>query len=132
MSSESVARVSAAAEAYELFKHHYLNTEADCRAQDTAFLPIIAETSGGWGPTAIGTIKRLSRTVAIRSDCCDAFLTIIMMMMIIIINNKTIGISFFRLRLASTIYVCCVGFIFMLASAKYMLLELEFKQVVQN
>ena len=61
-------RVGAAAEAYDGFKRNYLNTEADCRAQGIAFVPMIAETSGGWGSSAICVLKRVAKAAAIRSD----------------------------------------------------------------
>ena len=50
--ADAAVHVGAAAEAYELYKRSDLNTEADCRAQGIAFVPLVAETSGGWGPYA--------------------------------------------------------------------------------
>ena len=45
-----------------------LGTDDDCRAQGIAFIPMIAETSGGWGPAAMCTIKRIAKAAAIRAD----------------------------------------------------------------
>ena len=68
ISAVASTRVGAAAEAYELYKRSYLGTDNDCRAQGIAFIPMIAETSGGWGPAAMCTIKRIAKAAAIRAD----------------------------------------------------------------
>ena len=62
-------KAGAAAEAYEGYKRSYLNTAADCVNQGLAFVPLVAEPSGGWGPSALCTFKALARTHAIVSGC---------------------------------------------------------------
>ena len=68
MSAVASTRVGAAAVAYELYKRGHLNTDADCRARRIAFTSMIAETSGGWGPAAMCTIKSIAKAAAIRTD----------------------------------------------------------------
>ena len=63
-----MTRVGAAAEAYEAYKRSFLDTAAVCRAQGIAFVPLVAESSGGWGASAMCTFKRLARAIAIRTD----------------------------------------------------------------
>ena len=65
---EASTQVGAAAAAYEAFKRSHLNTAADCQAQGMAFIPMIAEPSGGWGASAICTLKAISLAAATRSD----------------------------------------------------------------
>ena len=60
--------LGSAAAAYEAFKREHLNTAADCQAQGIAFITMIAEPSGGWGKSAICTLKAISRAAATRSD----------------------------------------------------------------
>ena len=57
----------AAARAYEITKRGHLDTAAECNRQGFAFIPMIAETSGGWGPSGVCAIKALSRAAAHRS-----------------------------------------------------------------
>ena len=54
----------AAAEAYEQFKRGFLDTAADCQRQGLAFVPIVAEPSGGWGPSAQCVFKAFARSIA--------------------------------------------------------------------
>ena len=67
-SAEASTPADAAAEAYERCKWEFLNTEADCRAQAVAFVPIVAEPSGGSGSLAMCTFEHRARAAAIRSD----------------------------------------------------------------
>jgi len=60
-------RGAAAAEAYECYKRQYLDTAADCQSQGLAFIPMVAEPSGGWGPSGACTLKALSKAAAARS-----------------------------------------------------------------
>ena len=60
--------LGSAAAAHEAFKQEHFNTAADCQAQGIAFIPTIAEPSGGWGKSAICTLKAISRAAAARSD----------------------------------------------------------------
>ena len=61
-------RSGAAAEAYEEYKRTYLNTAADCQQHGLSFVPLVAECSGGWGPSAMCTFKALAKAAAARSD----------------------------------------------------------------
>ena len=51
----------AAATSYKRNKRTYLDTERDCTSQGIAFVPIVAEVSGGWGTSAIYTLKSLAK-----------------------------------------------------------------------
>ena len=64
---QASTKTGAAAEAYEQFKRLYLDTARDCMRQGIAFIPLIAETSGGWGPAAQCVFKALARSVSIVS-----------------------------------------------------------------
>jgi hypothetical protein len=65
--SHSSQHVGAAAAAYEAFKRNHLNTAAECASQGLSFIPMIAEPSGGWGPSGICTLKAFARAAAIHS-----------------------------------------------------------------
>ena len=65
---EASTRMGAAAAAYEVFKRDFLGTGADCQSHGIAFIPMIAETSGGWGVSGICTLKALARTVAAQTN----------------------------------------------------------------
>ena len=58
----------ATARAYECFKRSHLRTAEDCEAQGMAFLPMVAEPSGGWGPSAVCTFKAMAKVQATCSD----------------------------------------------------------------
>jgi len=60
-------RKGAAAEAYEVYKRNYLDTSAVCTSQGLSFIPMVAEPSGGWGPSGFCTLKALARAAAARS-----------------------------------------------------------------
>ena len=68
ISAVASTRVAAAADAYEVYKRSYLNTDASCRAQGISFIPMIAKTSGGWGAAGMCTIKRIAKAAAVRTD----------------------------------------------------------------
>ena len=53
-----------AATEYETRKRTHLDTEEECRQQGILFIPIVAETSGGWGPSALATFKKLAKRAA--------------------------------------------------------------------
>ena len=59
--------VGAAATAYESTKRSHLDTAADCEHQGFAFVPVVGEPSGGWGPSALCVFKSLARAAAVRS-----------------------------------------------------------------
>ena len=63
----------AAATAYEQHKRSYLDTERDCAAQGISFIPIVAEASGGWGPSALCTFKALAKLAqqGLQSVACE-------------------------------------------------------------
>ena len=56
-----------AAVAYEQHKRDHLNTDRDCQQQGFAFLPIVAETSAGWGPSAVCVFKTFARAISSRT-----------------------------------------------------------------
>ena len=60
-------RSGVAAEAYEAYKRSYLNTAQLCLHQGLSFVPLVAETTGGWGPSGMCTIKAMARAAAARS-----------------------------------------------------------------
>ena len=61
-------RSGAAAEAYEQYKRDFLGTAAECQRQGLSFIPMIAEPSGGWGPSGLCTLKALSRAAVARTN----------------------------------------------------------------
>ena len=62
----------AAAVAYEAGKRSYQNTSQQLEAQGFLFVPMVAESTGGWGPTAHSTLKRLANVSARRSGSAAA------------------------------------------------------------
>ena len=56
----SRTRGFAAAE-YEAWKKSYLNTEEECRQQGILFVPLVAETSGGWGSASLAVLRRMAK-----------------------------------------------------------------------
>jgi hypothetical protein len=69
--AEAALQAGAAASAYETFKRAHLNTEAECSQQGVFFIPMVAESSGGWGPEGLKTLRQLAKTVA-GQTCGDA------------------------------------------------------------
>ena len=55
-----------AASQYEGHKRAHLDTEEDCRQQGILFVPLVAETSGGWGESAIGTFTKWAKLASRR------------------------------------------------------------------
>ena len=55
--------------AYEAYKRSYRNTAVDCLAQGMSFIPMVAESSGGWGTSAVCTLKGLAKAEALRTGC---------------------------------------------------------------
>ena len=51
----------AAATQYEETKRTFLNTATVCTSQGNKFLPLVAETSGGWGPAGLKTLSKLAK-----------------------------------------------------------------------
>ena len=65
----SAARTAgAAATQHEGAKRMFLNTAAVCTAQGINFTPLVAETSGGWGPSGLKTISKLANRTALISE----------------------------------------------------------------
>ena len=54
-------RPGAAAQLYEEHKRTFLQTEAQCSAQGVLFLPVVAESSGGWGESALTVLGKLAK-----------------------------------------------------------------------
>ena len=53
---------------YEEVKRAFLNTAEICATQGIKFLPLVAETSGGWSPTGLKTISKLAKRTALISE----------------------------------------------------------------
>ena len=65
----SAARTAgAAASQYEDVKRNYLGMAGSCLAQGITFVPMVAETSGGWGPTGLKTISKLAKRITLTSE----------------------------------------------------------------
>ena len=62
----------AAAVEYEGRKRQFLNTEEECRQQGILFVPLVAESSGGWGPTALSTFRKIAKRAAGRGGFAAA------------------------------------------------------------
>ena len=60
-----------AALAYEAYKRSHLNTEAECAQQGVTFLPMVAEASGGWGPTGLKVLRQLAKSAAAKTGGDD-------------------------------------------------------------
>jgi hypothetical protein len=60
-----------AAIAYEAHKRSHLNTEAECAQQGVTFLPMVAEASGGWGPTGLKVLRQLAKSAAAKTGGDD-------------------------------------------------------------
>ena len=54
-----------AAIGYESLKREYLNTGAQCTRLGSPFVPMVAETLGAWGPTALWVFRRIARQPAV-------------------------------------------------------------------
>ena len=64
----SARDASAAVLSYEGYKCSYLNTQAHCRAEGMAFIPMIVEGHGGsWGPEAAKFWSKLAKSHALSS-----------------------------------------------------------------
>ena len=54
----------AAASLYEAYKRSYLETETECAQQGVNFFPMVAESSGGWGPEGLKHLRQLAKVAA--------------------------------------------------------------------
>ena len=78
--SGDLARTAAdgahAATAYEARKRAHLDTEALCRNEGLQFVPLVVEAcAGGWGPTAVRTLRALGELLADRTGQTPAAAT---------------------------------------------------------
>ena len=64
---QAAENAGAAARAYETFKRAHLNTETECGQQGVTFVPMVAESSGGWGPEGLQTLRQLAKGTARRA-----------------------------------------------------------------
>jgi hypothetical protein len=64
---QAAERAVAAATAYETHKRSHLNTDVECTRQGVAFIPMVAESSGGWGPQGFETLRQLAKIAAANS-----------------------------------------------------------------
>ena len=58
--------VGKAAADYEVTKRQHLHTEDSCKAQGLLFVPMVAEPSGGWGPSGFHVLQQLAKTAESR------------------------------------------------------------------
>ena len=61
---QAASQPLAAEEACEQLKKTYLGTEAACLASGIHFIPMVAERTGAWAPTAAKVLKRMTQGVA--------------------------------------------------------------------
>ena len=73
--AQSAERAGAAASAYEAFKRRRLNTAEECAQQGVEFIPLVAESSCGWGFHSLNTIWRIAKSAA-EKNAGDADLTL--------------------------------------------------------
>ena len=57
----------AAAAQYEDRKRSYLNTAEECRQQGILFVPLVAETSGGWGSNSLAVLQKMAKRMSGRA-----------------------------------------------------------------
>jgi hypothetical protein len=65
--AQAAVTAGAAACAYATHKRSHLQTEAECAAQGVAFLPMVAESSGGWGADGLKVLRRLAKASAAKT-----------------------------------------------------------------
>jgi hypothetical protein len=68
---QAAEHAGAAATAYETHKRNHLNTDVECTRQGVTFIPMVAESSGGWGPEGLKTLRQLAKTAAANSGRSD-------------------------------------------------------------
>ena len=62
--AQAAGAAGVAASLYEAHKRAYLNTEAECAEQGVTFVPLVAETTGGWGPEGLKTLRLLAKATS--------------------------------------------------------------------
>ena len=63
---EASHRAGATAKWYEDHKCVYLDTQRQCEAQGIKFVPVVAERSSGWGPSALAVFRKIAKIAAAR------------------------------------------------------------------
>ena len=58
------SRPDGAVRAYEEHKRTHLNTALECERQGVTFVPVVAEPTGGWGPSGMSALIRLAHLAA--------------------------------------------------------------------
>ena len=58
-------RSLASAREYAGVKRAHLRTEAQCREAGVEFVPVVAESTGAWEPTAAKVLRQLARSVGL-------------------------------------------------------------------
>ena len=58
---EAATQAGSAARRYEEHKQCHMQTEEECRQQGIIFIPLVAESSGGWGPSAVSTFSKWAK-----------------------------------------------------------------------
>ena len=69
--SEAASGAGVAASHYEAHKRNFLNTASECQQQRVNFFPMVAESTGGWGPEGLKTLRRLAKVSAARTGSED-------------------------------------------------------------
>ena len=64
--TQAVLASGAAAVQYEQRKRNFLDTETQCSQQGVLFIPMVAESSGGWGPSGRSTLRKLAKAAGQR------------------------------------------------------------------
>ena len=62
--AQAANTVGSAAASYEITKIQHLNTAAECQRQGVLFVPVVAETSGGWGLSGMQVLRRIAKSTA--------------------------------------------------------------------
>ena len=68
LDSGASRQAGAAAAAYEEDKVAYQNTGAQCHAQGLQFIPLVAESSGGWGKPGAKTLYQIAKAASTQDD----------------------------------------------------------------
>ena len=69
---QAASQVGSAARSYEDHKRSHLHTEEECRQQGILFIPLVAETSGGWGPSALSTFSKWAKLATKRNGAASS------------------------------------------------------------
>ena len=69
---QAASAAGAAARSYEDHKRSHLQTEEECRQQGILFIPLVAESSGGWGPSAVSTFSKWAKLATKRGGASSS------------------------------------------------------------